>query len=209
MSYGPRATGPNRAFRFDPASVPEQDRQPSYQALPPGWYRATVTDSEVRSTKAGGSGIQLTWTVQPQGRTIWQWINVGHPTSEQCVAIGRRELWQLTDAMGLGMIDSTERFHGRLVEICLGIEEDPEYGPRNIVRRVRAIKQPALPQQTALTPPRSQQPPRQQQPQNWGSPQQHQQQQSPQQQQTWGPPPDHPAAAPMPATQWQDDDVPF
>ena len=108
-----------------------------FSPLPAGIYEAIITDTEMRETKAGdGKYLALTYEIvgdEYKGRLIWDNLNLVNP-SEKAVAIGKRKLIQLSQALGLGVVPrESSQLHDKVLRIKVDIEEREGYDPQNRV----------------------------------------------------------------------------
>lgn len=115
------------------------DEMPSggnYEALPAGWYNATIAGAEVKTTKSGtGRYIAVKYMVTGpthEGRIVFSNLNIenSNPKAEE---IGRQQLRSLMEAIGLPKMTDSDQLIGGAVKIKLKIESDEQYGDRNNV----------------------------------------------------------------------------
>lgn len=115
----------------------------SFEPLPEGDYRAVITDSEMKRTKAGdGEMLVLKFEVidgEHKGRNIWARLNLDNP-NKTAVDIAERELATICKAIGkLSASDSSE-LHNIPMQITLGIEPGRgQYGPSNRIKMYEAL----------------------------------------------------------------------
>jgi hypothetical protein len=108
----------------------------SYEALPAGWYTATINGAEVKTTKSGtGKYIAVRYDITGpthQGRVVFGNLNIenANPKAEE---IGRQQLRALMEAVGLSKLNDTDQLLGGSLKIKLKIESDAQYGDRNQV----------------------------------------------------------------------------
>ena len=106
---------------IEPASAP-QERQP----LPDGTYKAVITDSEMRATKAGtGHYLNFTWEItsgEHRGRKVWANYNVDNP-NEKAVEIAKRDLASVCTAMGKNGFEDSQDLHFHEIEVLVKIRE--------------------------------------------------------------------------------------
>lgn len=108
----------------------------TYEALPAGWYTATIAGAEIKQTKAGtGRYIAVRYDItgpSHMGRVIFSNLNTenANPKAEE---IGRQQLRSLMEAIGLAKLADTDQLIGANVKIKLKVESDPQYGDRNQV----------------------------------------------------------------------------
>jgi hypothetical protein len=110
--------------------------QLSIPPLPPGWYRARVTDSEI---KEGPKGNYIAWTLEIIGKPnkVWDRMSLSNEISQKrlkglAIACGHRNPDFIAD---------TEELHGKECMVRLKIEEDEtgQYEPKNAVSAFKAI----------------------------------------------------------------------
>lgn len=118
---------------FDHTQVEPRD---NFDPLPPAWYTAEVTESDVLDTKSGnGRRLPLTFEIKEgpfEGRRVWASINFQN-ANDIAQRIGQQELAELCSAVGLrGPLDDTNDLHGIPVRIKVGFDKnDPT---RNVVK---------------------------------------------------------------------------
>ncbi len=133
---------------FNSADVPEEDNK--FDLLPPGDYKVIVTESSIKATKAG-TGEYVAVKVQvvdgdKKGRTVFANLNFKNPnpTAEQ---IGRRELADLTKAVGLVTLSDTAQLHNKPLLVKIGIEPAKgEFDASNRVKRWMPLNQASTPE---------------------------------------------------------------
>jgi hypothetical protein len=110
---------------------------PSYEALPAGDYFAVVTQTDVKTTKAGtGQYVAVTLEVADgphKGRRVWDNINFQNP-SAKAQEIGKRQLAELCKACGVTTLQRTEQLHGKVIKVRLGQEPGQDGTLRNRVK---------------------------------------------------------------------------
>jgi hypothetical protein len=83
--------------------TPNEKKSKAPEALPKGFYRVMISESEGKDTKAGtGRYLLVTFDVIEgdfKGRKIWHMFNVQN-RSEQAQAIGRGQMKALLEAIG-------------------------------------------------------------------------------------------------------------
>lgn len=106
---------------IEPASAP-QERQP----LPEGTYKAVITDSEMRATRAGtGHFLNFTWEItsgEHKGRKVWANYNVDNP-NEKAVEIAKRDLASVCTAMGKDGFADSQDLHFHEIEVLVKVRE--------------------------------------------------------------------------------------
>jgi len=127
-------------FSFDRTGMEEPRND--FENVPAGWYDVVISGSELKATKTGGQQMILEMTVtngEYANRKLWYRINTENKNPE-AVRIGMDQLLRLTSAIGVQSFDATEELHGRELAVSVTIKDDPQYGARNDIRGLRAIK---------------------------------------------------------------------
>jgi hypothetical protein len=115
---------------FDARNVETQ----SFEPLQPGKYLAMIESAEVKPTKSGGAGMNVKFsTLDPvEGRKLFSWINLAHPTSTKAVEIGQQELAKLGKAVGIFQPQDENEFIGKQLVLTVIIDKDDN--TRNTVK---------------------------------------------------------------------------
>lgn len=107
------------------------EAQETLKPLPPGWYEAEITDSEI---KQGTKGNYIRWTFDIFGHPhkVWEIMSLNNEGE----AVGLKKLKTLAVVSGHpdpNFIRDTDEFHGRKCQVRLKIEEDATgaYEPKN------------------------------------------------------------------------------
>lgn len=118
------------------------------EPIPAGWYNATITEAEVKDTKAGtGRYIKLRFDVTGpthQGRVVFTNINIQNP-NPKAEEIGHQQLGQLMKAGGLSSLSDTDQLIGVGAQIKVSIRKSEEYGDQNEVKAYKSIGGSAAP----------------------------------------------------------------
>lgn len=126
----------NFGFTFDPSTV-----EGKQTALPAGTYVAQIIEADVKPTKAGtGMILKLTWSVAEgpnEKRRFWQNVNIQNASAE-AQRIGQAELKEITAALGLGPISSSDPLLFKPLVVTVSVEPDQNGVDRNQVRKVAA-----------------------------------------------------------------------
>jgi hypothetical protein len=128
---------------FDPAT----QEGTSFDVVPIGTYTAQVIDASVYQPKSGdGHQIALTWQItegEHEGRYVWQRITFMH-SSTQAVLIGRRQLKDFCDAVGVSeQLTDVDVLKFKPCQIKVGIETDKQgIYPDNRVSRILPLEGP-------------------------------------------------------------------
>jgi len=138
----------------------EVEPQQSMEPLPAGWYRAVITASEEKPTKAQtGSFLMMTLEViegQHQGRKVFERLNLNNPNAT-AVEIAQRTLSSICRAVGVMTPRNSSDLHDKPLMVKLAVKPgDSQYGPSNDIKEYAAQdKAPAAsaPAASASTPP--------------------------------------------------------
>ena len=114
----------------------------NFEPLPAGWYTATISQAELKPTKAGnGQYIKLRYDVtgpSHQGRVVFGNLNIknANPKAEE---IGRQQLGDIMRAIGLAKVTDTDQLIGGQIAIKLEVKEDAQYGASNEVKGFKSV----------------------------------------------------------------------
>jgi hypothetical protein len=112
----------------------------NFEPLPEGWYNATITGAEIKSTKAGdGKFIAVKYTItgpSHQGRVVFGNLNIKN-ASTKAEEIGRSQLGDIMRAIGLGKVSDTDQLIGGNLSIKLSMKTGEYAG--NEVKAFRAL----------------------------------------------------------------------
>jgi hypothetical protein len=120
----------------------------NFEPLPAGWYTVTISQSELKATKAGnGQYIKLRYDVtgpSHQGRVVFGNLNIknANPKAEE---IGRQQLGEVMRAIGLAKVTDTDQLIGGQLSIKLEVKQDAQYGASNEVKAFKSISGSAAP----------------------------------------------------------------
>lgn len=125
---------------FDANDLPQGN---TYEPLPAGWYTASITDAELKTTKDGtGQYIKVRYDITGpthQGRVVFGNINIRNQ-SVKAEEIGRQQLGELMRAIGLARITDTDQLIGGNLMIKLDVRPaTDQYPAQNEVRGFKAI----------------------------------------------------------------------
>jgi hypothetical protein len=114
----------------------------NFEPLPAGWYTCTISQAELKATKAGnGQYIKLRYDItgpSHQGRVVFGNLNIknANPKAEE---IGRQQLGEIMRAIGLAKVADTDQLIGGQIGIKLNIKQDAQYGASNEVRGFKSV----------------------------------------------------------------------
>jgi hypothetical protein len=120
----------------------------NFEPLPAGWYTCTISQAELKATKAGnGQYIKLRYDItgpSHQGRVVFGNLNIknANPKAEE---IGRQQLGEIMRAIGLAKVTDTDQLIGGEIAIKLDIKQDAQYGASNEVRGFKSMSGSAAP----------------------------------------------------------------
>lgn len=132
---------------FDVNELP-QNKAGNFEPLPAGWYTSTITQGEVKKTKAGnGEYIKLRFDITGpthQGRVVFGNLNIknANPKAEE---IGRQQLGEIMRAIGLAKVADTDQLIGGQISIKLTIKDDAQYGASNEIKGFNSLTGSAAP----------------------------------------------------------------
>jgi len=132
----------------------------NYDPLPAGWYTATISQSELKDTKAGnGQYIKLRYDItgpSHQGRVVFGNLNIKNP-NPKAEEIGRQQLGEIMRAIGLAKVTDTDQLIGGQIAIKLDVKQDAQYGASNEVKGFKALGggSPSLASSAPFNPPAS------------------------------------------------------
>ena len=128
-------------FTVSGAQAPEASGD--YELLPAGVYDATITQVDLRDTKAGtGNYLNVRLDIvgpSHEGRVVFGMITLRNP-NDTAERIGREQLQKIAHYGNLGEISDTDQLVGARVGIKVGIRKSEEYGDRNEVKDYLAPK---------------------------------------------------------------------
>ena len=109
----------------------------NFAPLPAGWYSATISQSELKDTKAGnGQYIKLRYDITGpthQGRVVFGNLNIKNP-NPKAEEIGRQNLGDIMRSIGLAKVTDTDQLIGGELVIKLEVKQDETYGAGNEVK---------------------------------------------------------------------------
>lgn len=131
------------------ANLSEYEAEEKLSPLPPGWYEAEVSDSEIKQGKTSGN-MYIQWEFQVIGKPnkVWMTTVLGND-------IAMKILKTMATCLGHrnpNYIADTEELHGRRCQIRLVIKTDPngDYDAKNEVKGFKPIEKKQAPAQPAV-----------------------------------------------------------
>ena len=138
---------------FDVSDMPKSSKD--FSPLPAGWYSATISEAEIKQTKAGtGEYISVKYSITGpthEGRGVYGNLNIKNP-SPKAEEIGRQHLGEIMRATGLARIDNTDQLIGKSLSIKLEVKLSEEYGDGNEVKGFKAVAGGSMPTPSASAP---------------------------------------------------------
>lgn len=139
-------------MQFNGFDANQVDPSVVMEPLPAGWYKAVITTSEEKPTKAQtGSYLQLTLEVidgQHQGRKITDRLNLNNPNATAS-EIAYRTLSAICHAVGVMTPRTSDDLHDKPLMVKVKVKPaDGQYGASNEVAGYEAPGKP-VPQETA------------------------------------------------------------
>lgn len=127
----------------------------NFEPLPAGWYTCTISQAELKDTKAGnGQYIKLRYDITGpthQGRVVFGNLNIKNANSK-AEEIGRQQLGDIMRAIGLAKVTDTDQLIGGQIGIKLEIKQDAQYGASNEVKGFKSVTESAAPAATPFKP---------------------------------------------------------
>jgi hypothetical protein len=133
----------------------------NFEPLPAGWYTATISQAELKNTKANnGQYIKLRYDItgpSHQGRVVFGNLNIknANPKAEE---IGRQQLGDIMRAIGLAKVTDTDQLIGGQISIKLEVKNDEQYGASNEVKAFKSVTGSVAPAAVAPFKPKSAEP---------------------------------------------------
>jgi len=125
---------------YSVGDVPQSDN--NFEPVPSGWYNVSITDAEVKDTKAGtGTYIKVRFDITGpthEGRVVWTNLNNRNPNSK-AEEIGLQQLDSLMRSIGVASITDTDQLVGGACSVKLSIRRSEEWGDSNEVKAYKAI----------------------------------------------------------------------
>lgn len=125
----------DEVFTLDSVPAPVTN----YDALPSGFYDATIANAEIKDSKSGGKYINVRYDITGPshgGRVVFGMITIANsnPKAEE---IGRQQLGELIRAIGLDKLSDTDQLIGGTLAIKLTVESSEKFGEQNRVAGFR------------------------------------------------------------------------
>ncbi len=130
-------------LNFDATQV---DPNNNYEAIPAGEYPAVIVSSEAKQAKSGrGQYLNLELEVvdgEFRGRKLWDILNLWHDNAT-ARDIAQRTLSQICHAVGVLQPRDSSELHGKPMIAIVRVEDDANYGKRNVIKGYKAMAQSA------------------------------------------------------------------
>ena len=133
-------------MQFNGFDANQVDPNVAYDPLPAGWYKAVITGSEEKPTKAQtGSYLQLTLEViegPMQGRKLTDRLNLNNPNS-QASEIAYRTLSAICHSIGVMTPRQSSDLHDKPLMVKVAVKTaTAEYAASNEVKGYEAVGKP-------------------------------------------------------------------
>lgn len=128
----------------------DEIEEQNFEPLPAGWYDMMVTESEMKTSKAGNDYLAITLSGIADNCTnkkVFMNLNLFHH-NETVSRIAQQQLKQLCQAAGVERPKDSSEIHDIPVLVKLVIEEDENYGAKNIAKGFKPAEQAQLAQKT-------------------------------------------------------------
>jgi len=126
----------------------EHEPRNSFDPLPAGKYKAVITESEEKPTKAGtGSYIQFTFEVLEgdyKGRKLWARLNLNNP-NQTAVEIAKGDLSAMCKAAGVKVLKDTQQLHDLPMVVKVTAKKDGDGEVRNEIKGYEMVLSSAQP----------------------------------------------------------------
>ena len=125
-----------------------EDHEPldGFETIPAGDYTASITTSEVKSSKNGdGTYLEFVWEVlegESKGQRVWQRIMTEHSSAE-CMAFAQRKLSSVCHALGVMQLNDSSELHNIPTTIRVIVKEEKGYEPTNEIAKFPDAKKTA------------------------------------------------------------------
>ena len=147
------------SLNFDASQVDPTD---NFAPVPAGDYPVIIVESEMKPTKnGGGEYLQMVLEViegPMKGRKLWERLNLVNSNST-AVEIAQKALSQICHAVKVLTPQDSHELHGKPLVATVTIKEDPQYGPRNEIKKYAEMGGAPAPQPVAQTEPAQTAPP--------------------------------------------------
>lgn len=143
-------------MQFNGFDANQVDPNTVMEPLPAGWYKAVITASEEKPTKAQtGSYLQLTLEViegKEQGRKLTDRLNLNNPNATAS-EIAYRTLSAICHAIGVMTPRQSSDLHDKPLMVKVKVKPgDATYGPSNEVAGYEAVASGGAPAAAASAP---------------------------------------------------------
>ena len=129
------------SYNFDASTIEPSN---SYDPIPAGWYKAIISNSEMKPTRDGyGEYLSLTLQViegQYENRLVFARLNLKN-ANDKAVDIARKDLAAICRAVGVMSPQSSEELHDKPLMIKVKIRPaQGEYDASNDVGGYKAVE---------------------------------------------------------------------
>ena len=129
------------SYNFDASTIEPSN---SYDPIPAGWYKAIISNSEMKPTRDGyGEYLSLTLQViegQYENRLVFARLNLKN-ANDKAVDIARKDLAAICRAVGVMSPQSSEELHDKPLMIKVKVRPaSGEYDASNDVGGYKAVE---------------------------------------------------------------------
>ena len=125
-------------YNFDASTI---EPSSSFDPIPAGWYKAIISNSEMKPTRNGGEYLSLTLQViegQYANRLVFARLNLKN-ANDKTVEIARKDLAAICRAVGVMSPQSSEELHDKPLMIKVKVRPaQGEYDASNDVGGYKA-----------------------------------------------------------------------
>ena len=109
-----------------------EEASPGRSLIEAGNYVAEIVDCVERESKAGNKYLSIQFRIEGKG-SVWDQLNLWHPKPE-VISIANEKMSAIGRAIGASHISDTDQLLAKQLTINVGVENDPHYGPKNVVK---------------------------------------------------------------------------
>ena len=131
------------AFLDTPINAADLPESQTYEPIPAGWYSASITECDLKDTKAGtGQYLRVRYDItgpSHEGRVVFGNLNIRNP-NPKAEEIGRQQLGSLMRAIGLASLTDTDQLIGGNCQIKVSVRPgDGQYDASNDIKAWKSV----------------------------------------------------------------------
>jgi len=116
----------------------------TFDPIPAGWYTARITDTKLKTTKAGnGEYLEVKFDITGpsyEGRCVWGRFNLKNP-NPQAEQIGQQQFKDCFSAIGLERVSDSDELLGGALQIKVVVKPaDGQYDESNDVKGFKPLE---------------------------------------------------------------------